>query len=54
MLETVVSYSRMMELASGVIVGAGLDLKFFHEDLPFSESQRSIFPSAFTVERNDW
>lgn len=48
MLENVVSYSRMMELTSGMIAGAGLDLKSFHEDLPLSERQRSIFPSAFT------
>jgi len=54
MLETVLSYSRMMELTSGVIAGAGLDLKSFHKDLPFSERERNIFPSAFTLERNDW
>ena len=48
MLETVVSYSRMMVLTFGIVAGAGLDLKTFHDDLPLSERQRSIFPSAFT------
>jgi len=48
MLETVVSYSRMIVLTSGMIAGAGLDLKSFHDVLPLSERQRSIFPSFFT------
>jgi len=48
LLETVLSYSRMIELTSGMIAGAGLGLNSFHEDLPLSERQRSIFPSAFT------
>jgi hypothetical protein len=38
----------MMVLTSGVIAGAGLDLKSFQDDLPLRERQRNIFPSAFT------